>query len=206
MKAFACRTVSAVTSVVFLACLGATPACGPKGGGTGAGHSTSTTSSTPTTSDGTCSDSTEPNDSLSDPAFFNDAGNGLSICDHTGLSQGASLQDASDVDWFRGYTVMASGCTPAPTASLTAFAAAALCFYLQDDDTGPVVKSCPAGTTMTSDAARQYTGCCAPAATSTSIVLTDIADLDRTSANTQFAVKVSSSADACNPYAVTVAF
>jgi hypothetical protein len=215
MRALACRTVTAVTSTIFLACLGATAACGPKGGGTGGGHSTTTssahtttgeTSSGSTTSGDTCSDSTEPNDSLSDPAFFNDAGNGLSICDHTGLSQDASLQDASDVDWFRGYSMMASGCTPAPTAVFSGAAAAALCFYLQDDATGPVVKSCPAGTTLTSEPTQGYTGCCAPAAASASITLTDIADLDTATANTQFAVQVSSSASTCNAYTVSVHF
>jgi hypothetical protein len=197
----ACLTlVTIAVSTTLMACSG--------GDGGGSGGHTSSTSSTSShdAGSGSCSDATEPNDTYNFPAFFNDASMGVELCDRTGVSMTASLQDASDVDWFRGYSQMQSGCTPAPTAVLSAAAAAELCFVLQDDDAGPVVKSCPAGTTMMADASHGYTGCCAAAGASVTITLTDISNLDTTSTNTQFAVRVSGSAAACNDYTVTVHF
>jgi hypothetical protein len=175
-------------------------------GGSGGSTSSTTTSSTSSTG-GSCDDPNEPNETINSPAFFNDASQGLSICDTTGLTVTGVLADAADVDAFRGYSLMASGCTPAPTATVSGLSDAAdLCFYLQDDAT-PTVKSCPAGTTM-AQTQNGYTGCCAKAAAgaATSITLTDITDLNAASANTQFAVKLSGSAKACNAYSLTVHF
>jgi hypothetical protein len=155
----------------------------------------------------TCSD-TNGHNSLSNPDFLDDASSGIGICDKTGLSRSGTLDTKSDTHWYRGYTRMESGCTPTPTAVVSGMTAPlTFCFYLQDD-TAPVVNSCPTGTTMMADANDGYTGCCGTAMPpdGLTIALTDIANLDMTSANTGVALSVGASASSCDPYSITVHF
>ncbi len=226
MRAFLCAACVLALVPAFAAC---DDNPGGGGGGGGSGSTTSTTSSTTTsgtttssttssstttssttsstTTGGGCADPNEPNETISQPAFFNDASQGLSICDTTGLTVSGVLADTADIDWFRGYSLMANGCTPAPTATVSGLSAGAdFCFYLQDD-AAPTVKSCPAGTTM-AQAGNDFTGCCMKAAAGeiARITLTDITDLNATSANTKMAVKLSGSGQACNAYSLNVHF
>jgi hypothetical protein len=211
--------VGTVVSVMLAAACGDSSSTGSGGAGTTTGTTTATTGSATsgsttsgtTTSTGTgnaCADANEPDETIDSPAFFNDAGSGLSICDHTGLSMQGSLKDAADVDFYRGYTTMQSGCTPAPTLTVSGLTGAAkVCFYLQDD-TSPTVLGCPNGTTKET-ASMGYTGCCETASPGapTVITLTNIADLNATGANTQFAVALSASAGGgCDPYQLNVHF
>lgn len=169
------------------------------GSGSGSGSTGTTTSST--SSGGCLGDVNEPNETLSSPAFLNDAGNGLE-CGGNSVAGAGELADSSDIDLFKVYT-QSEGCNaPAPMLTITPTAGLEVCFYVQDCDDGPALSSCPSGLTYVDDQDTLFASCCGVVDTETTIRLEDVVACE--GFNFQLYVGLDASGSACNDYSLEV--